>query len=249
MIKIKNIYKQFSLKHVLCKINFEVYNSEILVIIGPSGAGKSILLKAMVGLVKPDNGSIEIENINIVTCSYLNLYKIQKKMGYVFQENALFDSLNIFDNVAFGLKNLTSLNKNEIKQRVKYCLSMVNLANIENLRPNELSGGMKKRVAIARAMAYQPHYILYDEPTAGLDPIMTNVINNLILNLKKHLHVSSVVVTHDIKSAHKIADRIIMLHKGRIIFNGKPESIKYTKNKYIHQFMENSNYSPLKYLK
>ncbi|MDR3253508.1 MAG: ATP-binding cassette domain-containing protein, partial [Endomicrobium sp.] len=194
MIKIENIHKQFGLKHVLCGINFEVCDSETLVIIGSSGTGKSILLKTIIGLIKPNTGSVKIDNVDITNCLSSDLHKTQKKMGYVFQESALFDSLTIFENVAFGLRTLTSLNENEIKQRVDHCLAMVGLENIENLKPTELSGGMKKRVAIARAVAYQPQYILYDEPTTGLDPIMADVINDLIINLRERLQVSSIVV-------------------------------------------------------
>jgi phospholipid/cholesterol/gamma-HCH transport system ATP-binding protein len=216
-----------------------------LVIIGASGAGKSILLKTIVGLVKPDLGSIKIDNVNITKCSSLRLHETQKKIGYVFQESALFDSLTVFDNVAFGLRTLTLLNENEIKQRVSQCLAMVGLKNIEHLKPSELSGGMKKRVGLARAVAYQPHYILYDEPTTGLDPITSDVISDLIINLREHLNVTSIVITHDMKSTYKIADRISMLYKGKIIFNGTPEEVKYTKNEYVKQFVEGSSHGPI----
>jgi phospholipid/cholesterol/gamma-HCH transport system ATP-binding protein len=196
-------------------------------------------------LINPNTGSVKIDDVDITNCLSSDLHKTQKKMGYVFQEAALFDSLTIFENVAFGLRTLTSLNENEIKQRVDHCLTMVGLENIENLKPSELSGGMKKRAAIARAVAYQPQYILYDEPTTGLDPIMADVINDLIINLRERLQASSIVVTHDMKSAYKIADRIMMLHKGKIIFNGNPEDVKYTKNEYVRQFTEGSSCGPI----
>jgi phospholipid/cholesterol/gamma-HCH transport system ATP-binding protein len=240
MIKIENICKQFGAKNVLCEVNFEVHDGETVVIIGSSGVGKSILLKTIIGLIKPDMGAVKIDNIDITKCSSLDLRKIQKKMGYVFQEAALFDSHNIFENVAFGLRTLTSLAENEIKHRVSQCLAMVGLKNVENLKPSELSGGMKKRVGIARAIAYQPQYILYDEPSTGLDPIMSAVVSDLIIDLRSRLHAitTSIVVTHDVRFAYKIADKIIMLYKGSVIFNGRPEEIQKTENKYVRQFVE-----------
>ncbi|MDR3256775.1 MAG: ABC transporter ATP-binding protein [Endomicrobium sp.] len=245
MIKVENVHKQFGAKNVLCGVDLEVRDGETLVIIGASGAGKSILLKTIVGLIKPDMGSVKIDDVDITKCSSLDLHKAQKKIGYVFQEAALFDSFNVFENVAFGLKNLTSLNEKEINQRVVQCLAMVGLEKIEHLKPSELSGGMKKRVGLARAVAYQPRYVLYDEPTAGLDPIMSDIINNLMINLRKYLQVTSIVVTHDIKSAYKIADRITMLCKGEMIFNGTPEETKHTKNEYVRQFVEGSSCGPI----
>jgi len=245
MIKVENIHKSFGFKRVLCGVNLEVYDSETLVIVGSSGMGKSVLLKTIVGLVKPDTGSVLIEDINITKCSSSDLHLARKRVGYVFQEAALFDSLSIFENVAFGLRTLTSLKEDEIKQRVRRCLEMVCLNNVESLRPSELSGGMKKRVGIARAVAYKPRYILYDEPTAGLDPVMSDIINELIMYLKKHLKVTSIIVTHDMKSAYKIADRIMMLHEGKMIFDGGPEETRQTKNEYVRQFVEGSTRGPI----
>lgn len=245
MIKVENIRKRFGFKDVLCGVDFEACDGETIVIIGSSGVGKSILLKNIVGLVKPDAGSVKIDAVDIVKCSPLELGETQKKIGYVFQEAALFDSLDIFDNVAFGLRTLTSLDEEEIKQRVVHCLSMVGLEDIEHLKPSVLSGGMKKRVGLARAIAYQPKYILYDEPTTGLDPIMSDVISNLIINLKERLNITSIVVTHDMKSACKIADRIIMLYKGNIIFSGTPKETQNSKNEYVRQFVEGSSHGPI----
>jgi phospholipid/cholesterol/gamma-HCH transport system ATP-binding protein len=245
MIKVNNIGKQFGFKNILCGVNFEVCDGETVVIIGSSGVGKSILLKSIAGIIKPDTGSIEIDDIDVVKCSPLELRQTQKKMGYVFQEAALFDSLSVFDNVAFGLRTLTCLNEKEIKQRVAHCLSMVGLENVEHLKPPALSGGMKKRVGLARAIAYQPKYILYDEPTTGLDPIMSDVISDLIINLKERLSITSIVVTHDMKSACKIADRILMLHKGNIIFSGTPSQTQNSKNEYVRQFVEGSSCGPI----
>jgi phospholipid/cholesterol/gamma-HCH transport system ATP-binding protein len=246
MIKIDNVYKRFGVKTVLNGVSFDVCTGEILVIIGSSGVGKSILLKNIIGLVKPDSGFIKVDDVDITNCSLKELHEARKKIGYIFQEAALFDSLNIFENVAFGLRNLTSLSESEIRQKAKQCLSMVGLENVEHLNPSDLSGGMKKRVGLARAIAYQPEYILYDEPTTGLDPVMSDVINDLIINLKKHLNVTSVVVTHDMNSAYKIADRIMMLYGGSIIFNGTPDEVRNTKNEYVRQFVEGSSHGPIR---
>lgn len=245
MIKVENLYKSFGKKHVLCGINIDVYDGETLVIIGASGTGKSILLKNIVGLVKPTSGLIYIDDVEITSCTSAQLQEIQKKLGYVFQEAALFDSLTIEENVGFGLRTLTKLNDEEISKRVMQCLNMVGLENVEKLKPSELSGGMKKRAGLARAIAYQPKYIFYDEPTTGLDPIMTDVISDLIINMREHLKVTSVVVTHDMKSAYKIADRIIMLHKGEVIFTGTPEETQNTENPIVKQFVEGSSHGPI----
>jgi phospholipid/cholesterol/gamma-HCH transport system ATP-binding protein len=245
MIKVQGLNKSFGRKHVLCGINIDVYDGETLVIIGASGTGKSILLKNIVGLVKPESGSIHIDDVEITSCPQRELQEIQKKLGYVFQEAALFDSLTIEENVAFGLKTLTELDDEEIAKRVTQCLHMVGLANVEKLKPSELSGGMKKRAGLARAIAYQPKYIFYDEPTTGLDPIMTDVISDLIINMREHLKVTSVVVTHDMKSAYKIADRIIMLYGGQVIFTGTPGETKNTDNPVVRQFIEGSSRGPI----
>ncbi|MDR0724037.1 MAG: ABC transporter ATP-binding protein [Endomicrobium sp.] len=245
MIKVENVYKNFTKKNVLNGVNLEVCSGQTFVIIGSSGVGKSILLKTIIGLVKPDSGTITIDGTDITKCTFIDLQQTQKKMGYVFQEAALFDSLNIFENVAFGLRTLTSLDETQIKNRVTKCLAMVGLKNIEHLKPANLSGGMKKRVAIARTISYKPNYILYDEPTTGLDPIMSDVISDLIMSLKERLNMSSIVVTHDMNSAYKIADKIMMLYDGKIIFSGTPEEVKNTNNEYVKQFVRGLSYGPI----
>jgi len=245
MIKIRGLNKSFGKKHVLDDVNIDVYDGETLVIIGPSGTGKSILLKTIVGLVKPTSGSIIIDDMEIVSPSEKNIREIQKKMGYVFQEAALFDSLTVEENVAFGLRTLTKLGEGEIKQRVSQCLAMVGLKNVERLKPSSLSGGMKKRVGLARAIAYQPKYIFYDEPTTGLDPIMTDVISDLIINLRQYLKSTSIVVTHDMNAAYKVADRIIMLYKGKAVFTGTPRETKNTANEIVKQFISGSSKGPI----
>lgn len=245
MIKVKNLYKSFGKKHVLCGVDLTVNDGETLVIIGGSGTGKSMLLKNIVGLIKPDKGNIIIDGTDVTKASKQELFNVQKNIGYLFQEAALFDSMTIEENVAFGLRNLSNLSETEIKERVTSCLNMVGLRDIEKLKPAALSGGMKKRVGLARAIAYRPKYVFYDEPTTGLDPIMSDVIGSLILYLKKELNITSIVVTHDMQSAYKIADRIIMLYLGKVIFNGTVDEVKNTKNKYVRQFVEGSGSGPI----
>ena len=253
MIKVCDLYKSFGNKKVLCGVNLEIKDGETLVIIGGSGTGKSILLKNLVGLIRPDSGKIIIDDIDLTKTTKKNLREVQKKIGFVFQEAALFDSLTLEENVSFGMKNLTNLKEQEMKKRVSSCLNMVGLSSdIEKLKPSALSGGMKKRVGLARAIAYQPKYIFYDEPTTGLDPIMSDVIGELIINLKKELKVSSIVVTHDMNSAYKIADRIIMLYLGKVIFEGSVEKLKQTianpkstNDKMLKQFVDGSSAGPI----
>ena len=253
MIKVENLYKSFETKKVLQGVSLEVKDGETLVIIGGSGTGKSILLKNLVGLIKPDSGKIIIDDIDVTKTHKKNLREIQKKIGFLFQEAALFDSLTIEENVSFGMKNLTNLSEEEMKKRVSSCLNMVGLSSdIEKLKPSALSGGMKKRVGLARSIAYQPKYIFYDEPTTGLDPIMSDVIGELIIHLKKELKVSSIVVTHDMNSAYKIADRIIMLYLGKVIFEGTVEKLKQTianpksvNDKMLKQFVDGSSVGPI----
>ena len=253
MIKVENLYKSFGTKKVLQGVSLEVKDGETLVIIGGSGTGKSILLKNLVGLIKPDSGKIIIDGIDVTRTDKKNLREIQKKIGFLFQEAALFDSLTIEENVSFGMKNLTNLSEQEMRKRVSACLNMVGLSSdIEKLKPSALSGGMKKRVGLARAIAYQPKYIFYDEPTTGLDPIMSDVIGELIIHLKKELKVSSIVVTHDMNSAYKIADRIIMLYLGEVIFEGTVDRLKKTianpkttNDKMLKQFVDGSSVGPI----
>ncbi|MCL2388896.1 MAG: ABC transporter ATP-binding protein [Elusimicrobia bacterium] len=246
MITVKNLHKSFGSKKVLNNVSLSLNEGETLAIIGLSGTGKSVLLKHIVGLIKPDSGEVFVDDIEITKIKGADLSEVQKKMGYVFQEAALFDSMTVAENVGFGVKNLTSLEEPEISRHVTKCLNMVGLTDIEGLKPSALSGGMKKRVGLARAIAYEPKYIFYDEPTTGLDPIMTDVISDLINHLKKKLSITSIVVTHDIKSAYKIADRIIMLHKGEVIFTGTPEQTKITDNAVVRQFVEGLSEGPIK---
>lgn len=245
MITVKDVHKKFGGHLVLQGVNLEIKDGETLTIIGGSGCGKSVLLKNITGLLKPDKGSITIDGIEITRSDEEKVFEAQKKFGYLFQGAALFDSLTVEENVAFGLKNLSDMNAMEMRQRVRDCLAMVGLKGIEHLKPAELSGGMRKRVGLARAIAHRPEYILYDEPTTGLDPIMADVINDLIIHLKKTIKVTSIAVTHDMKSAYKISDRIAMLYNGKIIETGSPDQIKSTKNEVVHQFIEGLSHGPI----
>ncbi|MHB9154549.1 MAG: ABC transporter ATP-binding protein [Endomicrobiales bacterium] len=245
MIKIVDLYKTFNSNQVLRGLNLEILDTETITIIGGSGTGKSVLLKNIMGLMKPDRGEIYIDGQETTKLNEQSLLEVQKKFGYLFQGAALFDSMTVGDNIAFGLRNLTRLSDAEIQQRVRECLSMVGLKGIENLKPAELSGGMKKRVGLARAIAHKPEYILYDEPTTGLDPIMADVINDLIIHLQKKLGVTSIAVTHDMKSAYKISNRIAMLYEGKIICAGTPDEIKNSSNPVVQQFIEGQSHGPI----
>jgi len=246
MIRIRNLHKSFGDNKVLRGINLEVEDGETVTIIGGSGCGKSVLLKHIVGLLKPDAGEIEVDSQEITRLGMEKLAEVQKRFGMLFQGAALFDSLTVGENVAFGLRMLTDLGEREIKERVAEKLSLVGLEGIEELTPAELSGGMKKRVALARAIAMNPEYILYDEPSTGLDPIMADVINSLILDLKRKLKITSVAVTHDMVTAYKISDKIAMLYEGRIEETGRPEEIRETKNPIVRQFISGSAEGPIK---
>ena len=246
MIRIVDLHKSFADNKVLNGVNLEIKDRETITIIGGSGCGKSVLIKHIVGLLKPDSGDIFIDEKKITGLDENSLSNVQKNFGFLFQGAALFDSLTVADNVAFGLRNLTDKSEDEISEKVKICLSMIGLEGIDNMKPSELSGGMKKRVALARAIATDPKYIFYDEPTTGIDPIMADVINDLIIHLQKSLDITSVVVTHDIASAYKISNRIAMLYDGKIIGMGTPDEIKKTENPYIRQFTTGSSNGPIK---
>jgi len=246
MIRINNIHKSFLGNRVLRGVNLEIKEGETITIIGGSGCGKSVLLKHIVGLLKPEVGEIEVDGQEITRLGMEELAEVQKKFGMLFQGAALFDSLTVGENIAFGLRMLTDLEEREIRKRVSEKLSLVGLEGIEQLMPAELSGGMKKRVALARAIAMNPKYILYDEPSTGLDPIMADVINNLILDLQEKLNITSIVVTHDMVTAYKVSDRIAMLYEGRIEGIGTPEEIRETKNSVVRQFITGSSEGPIK---
>ena len=237
MIKLVNIKMEYDKKVVLDNINLTVAPGEIVAIIGPSGSGKSTLLRLMVGLTKPSAGEIWIENEEISQYKENALNKVRLKMGMVFQYSALFDFLSVGENVAFGLRQHTKLSNKEIQAIVKEKLRVVGLVGKEDFMPNQLSGGMKKRVSLARAIAINPQIILYDEPTAGLDPIMSAKIDKTIMNTQKIIGGVSVVVTHNMASAFAIADRIIMIYEGKIIAEGSTAAIKESDNDIVQKFI------------
>ncbi len=245
MIKIKNLCKSFSGYPVLNNLNLDIRKGETMVIIGRSGCGKSVLLKHIVRILKPDSGEIFINGENVFALDRNKLNNLRMKIGVLFQEGALFDSLSVGENVGFLLLEHSKKSREEIFKYIKKKLAMVGLINIEDLKPAELSGGMKKRVGLARAICANPEIILYDEPTAGIDPIMAAVINDLIKKLHNQLKVTSLVVTHDIKSAYKIADRIAMLYHGEIIAVGTPREIKDSPNAIVRQFIKGNIIGPI----
>jgi phospholipid/cholesterol/gamma-HCH transport system ATP-binding protein len=237
MIKIQNVYKSYGSKKVLEDINLEIRSGEIMVIMGPSGCGKSTLLRLLIGLLKPTSGQIWIDNQEISGMTEDELNELRKQMGMVFQYSALFDFLTVGENVAFGLRQHTFHSDEDIAKTVSRRLKMVGLAGYEKVMPSELSGGMKKRVSLARAIAVNPSIVLYDEPTAGLDPIMSSVIDKLIIGCRDRLDITSVVVTHHMDSAFQIADRMAMINEGRIIEIGTPDEIKNSSNPIVQQFI------------
>jgi phospholipid/cholesterol/gamma-HCH transport system ATP-binding protein len=246
MIKVEGVEKSFGRNHVLRGVDLEVNTGETLTIMGGSGTGKSVLIKHMVGLLKPDKGRIFVDNQEITTMNEDQLFQIQKRFGYLFQGAALFDSMTVGENIAFGLHNLRPDLAKRWKDVVVEKLALVGLrAEVADLKPAELSGGMKKRVGLARSIAYEPDYILYDEPTTGLDPIMSDVINELIISLQKQLNVTSVVVTHDMASAYKISTRMAMLYQGKIVAIGTPSEIRNTTNPLVKQFITGSSQGPI----
>ncbi len=238
MIRIKNLHKSFGDKKVLSGVNLELKEKKITCIIGMSGTGKSVLIKHIIGLIQPDAGEIWVDGLNIVGVPENRLNQtIRIKMSMVFQEAALWDSLTIYENIALALRIHKHLTQKEISRIIHENLEMVDLKGVENLYPVELSGGMKKRVGIARAIAIRPQYLLYDEPTTGLDPINANLINDLIQRLNRQLDVTSVVITHDINSVEKLADEIAMLHKGKIIVHIPREELRTHENPILRNFI------------
>lgn len=237
MIKVENVHKSFGKKKVLEAINLEIKPREILVIMGPSGCGKSTLLRLLIGLLKPTEGQIWIDGQEVSNMTEDHLNEVRKKMGMVFQYSALFDFLTVGENIAFSLRQHTACSEEDIAKNVNRKLKMVGLAGYENVMPSELSGGMKKRVSLARAIAGNPRIVLYDEPTAGLDPIMASVIDKLIVGCRDRLDITSVVVTHHMESAFRIADRMAMISEGKIVTVGTPEEIKNSPDPIVQQFI------------
>lgn len=245
VIVVENLRKSFGTKVVHDGVSFTVYDGEIFVVMGPSGTGKSVLLKQIAGLMKPDSGKIVVYGMDILNLDGDELIKFRETLTYVFQNGALFDSLPVWYNVAFYLVEKKGVKEKEAREKARHYLSLLGLSGTEDLYPSELSGGMRKRVALARALCMNPKCILFDEPTSGLDPIMTVVFDRLILRLKSEFKKTCVVVSHDINSAFRIADRIAILWNGKIVQIGTPEEIKTSENPVVKQFINGEPEGPI----
>ncbi len=237
-IVLRDVHRAFGPNQVLRGLDLEVRDGETLSVIGFSGAGKSVVLKHMVGLIRPDSGDVVVDAQNVNELDVGELNALRRDIGYVFQFAALFDSMSIADNVAMGLRRIPGMYEEEIVSRVRECLALVELEGIEDRYPSELSGGMVKRAGLARAIATKPKYLLYDEPTTGLDPVTVTVIDRLIVRMKEDLGVTGIVVTHDIDSAYRISDRIAMLYDGRIRTCGTVDEIKGSDDLLLRSFIE-----------
>jgi phospholipid/cholesterol/gamma-HCH transport system ATP-binding protein len=245
MIEIRNLYKLLGPKMVLNNLDLSVRRGETKVVIGRSGVGKTVLLRNIVGLMRPDSGSIKINGVEVTNLNEKEYNRVRMGIGLVFQGGALFDSMNVGENVGFVLNEFMDLDKKTVADKVRDALGLVGLKDVEDLMPSQLSGGMKKRVSLARALCMEPHIILYDEPTTGVDPITAAAINHLIIELRDKLKVTSIVVTHDMNSAYQVADSIAMFYKGQIIADGKPEEIKNSKHPVIMQFIHGQARGPI----
>ena len=238
MIEVRDLQKGFGAHRVLDGVSFRIEQGESVAIIGRSGCGKSVLLKHLIGLLRPDAGEVLIEGENIVAMDERQLLRVRSKFGMLFQSAALFDSLTVAENVAFAFRQNRSLPEQEVRRKVAEVLEMVDLPGTENKKPSELSGGMKKRVGLARAIIYQPRIVLYDEPTTGLDPIVSDSIDKLIGRVRDRLDVTTVVVTHDMRSTRRLGQRILMMHSQRIYATGTPEEIFNSPDPVVRQFTE-----------
>lgn len=244
-VRVENLYKRFDKREVLHDVSFEVKDREVFVIIGGSGSGKSTVIKHIIGLLKPTSGKVLVDSTDISMLRDRELIEFRKKIGYLFQEGALFDSLRVWENVGFFYLENTKMPISEIRKLATEKLALVGLKDVEDLYPSQLSGGMRKRVALARAISYNPEIVLYDEPTSGLDPVTSAMIDNLILKLRDEIGVTSIVVTHDLESAFSIADRIMYIHKGRVVAIGTPEEIKNSQDIFVRQFINRLPEGPI----
>jgi phospholipid/cholesterol/gamma-HCH transport system ATP-binding protein len=238
MIEVSDLQKSFGTHKILDGVSFSINKGESVVIIGRSGGGKSVLLKHLIALLKPDSGQVLIDGENIVPMNERQLLRVRRKFGMLFQGAALFDSMSVAENIAFAFRRDRSLPEEEIARKVSHVLELVDLPGIEEKNPSELSGGMRKRVGLARAIVYQPQIVLYDEPTTGLDPIASDSIDRLILRVRDRLDVTSVVVTHDMRSARRLGQRILMLHEKRIYATGTADEIFSSRDPIVKQFVE-----------
>lgn len=242
MISVSKVNKSFGSKHVLKEVSVDIPEGETVAIIGRSGSGKSVLMKHLIGLLRPDTGQITVDGIDINAISYAELRRVRRHFGVLFQGGALFDSMNAFENVAFPLRTFTSSTEDEVKRVVQECLAMVELDDVGPKMPSELSGGMQKRVALARAVALRPRYIIYDEPTSGLDPETSNTIDDLIKSLADQLNVTSIVVTHDMHSVLNIADRAAFIYEGRMHWTGTIDELHRSDDAILRAFVTANEY-------
>jgi phospholipid/cholesterol/gamma-HCH transport system ATP-binding protein len=238
MIEVRDLQKSFGTQKVLDGVSFRIENGESVVIIGRSGGGKSVLLKHLIGLIQPDAGEVLIDGENIGPLNERQLLRVRRKFGMVFQGAALFDSMSVAENVAFGLRRHEHFSEAEIARRVSEVLEMVDLPGTEDKNPDELSGGMRKRVGLARAIIYEPQIVLYDEPTTGLDPIVSDSIDQLMIRVRDHFKVTTVVVTHDMRTARRVGQRVLMLHNKKIYASGAPEEFFTSKDPVVRQFVD-----------
>jgi phospholipid/cholesterol/gamma-HCH transport system ATP-binding protein len=245
MISLQHLYKSFDGRQVLSDMSLEVERGETVVIVGGSGTGKSVTLKHMIGLLRPDRGRVVIDGQDVTAMGDVELNHFRRRFGMAFQEGALFDSMSVFENIAFPLRRHTKMKEDEIRARVEECLEDVHLHNVEKKRPSELSGGMRRRVGFARAISLKPEILLFDEPTTGLDPVISDVIAELICEMDQKLGTTTVTITHDMKVAFKVADRVAMLYEGRIIESGTPEVFQQSPNPIVQQFIDGRADGPL----
>ena len=244
-IHIRGLRKSFGPKVVLDGLDVDIAPAESLVVIGGSGTGKSVLLKHVIGLLKPDSGTIEVDGTAVETLGNREITEFRRKFGMSFQEGALFDSMTVWQNVAFPLQRLTKMSRGEINDRVEECLALVRLEGVGEKLPSQLSGGMRRRVGFARAIAHQPEILLFDEPTTGLDPVTTALIDEVIKDLNDRLHTTTLTITHDMDSAFRIGDRIAMLYQGKIIASAPPEEFRRLDDPRVQQFIHGRAEGPL----
>jgi phospholipid/cholesterol/gamma-HCH transport system ATP-binding protein len=245
VLSLRDLHKSFGTKEVLKGINLDVHRGESVVIVGGSGSGKSVTLRHIIGLVRPDRGEVVVAGRPLGGMTERELNDVRRKFGMSFQEGALFDSMNVFENIAFPLRRHTKMTEAEIRARVLECLDEVHLQGVESRRPSELSGGMRRRVGFARAISLAPEILLFDEPTTGLDPVISDVVADLIAEMDQKLGVTAVTITHDMKVAFKIADKIAMICGGRIIEEGTPAQFEASTNPFVRQFLEGRAEGPL----